>query len=550
MSRLFLCRPFVRAGLAAGLVWMLALDLPRARGQEANAAATADQGGDTEAKPEAVTIADEPTTVDPASLMPPALAKPVKVEFTDASLSDVADWLRKEQKLEVLFDMPALADKGILLSDPVTDRSDNAPLYLLLNRLSSLDLAWYVEDNILHITTESAASQLTYTESYAIGDLLDNDYDELGLLETISEIAPDEWSSQGGPGTAQILGDVLFVRHTHAMQRQISGFLAALRKHGRRTFTLDPPQHEALRRKLDQQISVTFREEPISSAIAQLATQAEIDIRLDMRALRQLGLRGREPVTLALSNRKLSTVLQVLLANYRLTPLLRNGVLWITSRDVADNRVKTAIFDVRDLCPPGGDADGLQQAIEEQTAPETWSSQGGPGSIEFPREGTLFIAQTDAVHEEILQLLERYREAMRITKRRVRPEDDPNRVVTRYYRMEGRMAEDLEKWLPKLVAPDSWETDAKKDAVGTIVRLASSSKSDDSSEEATTKPTIEYAVLIVQQSQKNHDEISEVINRVWGGDESAGGGHFGFGGMGGMGGGMPEPAPSAGGGLF
>ena len=65
-----------------------------------------------------------------------------------------------------------------------------------------------------------------------------------------STLSPASWENAGGPGVVSFLGDVIFIRQTDNVQREVRGLLAALREHGRRTFSLDPPQHALLRQKL------------------------------------------------------------------------------------------------------------------------------------------------------------------------------------------------------------------------------------------------------------------------------------------------------------
>lgn len=53
------------------------------------------------------------------------LAALVTVNFTDASLREVAQWIQQEQKLPVLYDNAALSDEGILLGELITDHHKN-----------------------------------------------------------------------------------------------------------------------------------------------------------------------------------------------------------------------------------------------------------------------------------------------------------------------------------------------------------------------------------------------------------------------------------------
>lgn len=497
-------------------------------------------------------IADEPKTIDPATLVPEKLAAPATVDFTTGSLREVVEWLRSRQKIVVLLDEGALADASVAPSEPVSDRLDDAPVYLLLNRLQSLGLAWYVEDEILHITSKEVAEDRQATLPYNIGDLLDGGYEAGALVEVIQGvIEPDTWADMGGSGTVSVLGDVLFVRQTDRLQREVQGLLAALRKHGRRTFAPDPREHLALRRKLEENVSVALADTPLETAVEGLANDAGIDIRLDLAALGKARIRPREPVTLKLTGRKLKTVLAAMLTNLKLTWVLRDGVLWVTTPETAEALLKTAVYDVRDLCRDDGESMALREAIVSGTKGGQWADHGGSAAIEFARPGTLVLRGREETLDEVLDLLETYRAALRSSKPRPREADDPNEVITRYYRLHTIVAGSLQKLLPKLVRPNSWKEAAGAAAPGEITyadsspelltaqgqpaKAAAKSAGKDGGNGATV--IMPRAVLIIRQTRAAHDEIAEVIRRVESGDAPAvmGGG---MGGMGGFGGGF------------
>ena len=446
-----------------------------------------------------------------------------------------------------------LANIGVSPAEPVSDRLDDAPIYLLLNRLRSLGLAWYFEDKILHITSAETAQERATTLPYNVGDLLDTDHELATLEEVIMyTVAPAEWDQVGGAGVINSLGDVLFIRQTDQLQREVQGLLAALRDHGRQTFINDPPQHLLLRQQLEENVSVEFSDTPLEAAIDRLAEITKIDIRLDEPALRKIRVREREPVTLKLTDRKLHTVLQAIVLDLDLTWILRDGVLWITSREEAEESLKVAVYDVRDLCRDGGEADALIEAVTRQTEPDSWDDVGGPGSIEFANSGTMVISHQERVHKEVLNLLETYRTSLRASKPRQR-EDDPNEVVTAYYRMHADVARDLSKLLPTLVQPGSWKSNAQPEAPGELYLTASepdltgiagirgSTVPDEQAVEPVLTP---QAVLIIRQTRAAHNEIAETIRRVQSGDMIQFDTVFGgMGGMGGFGGGFFSVEP-------
>ncbi|QDU43659.1 hypothetical protein Mal52_21350 [Symmachiella dynata] len=505
-------------------------------------------------------ISDEPKTVDPATLMPKKLAARATVDFSDSSLREVLDWLRDEQGLVVLLEKNALAEKGISLSEPLSDHLNDAPIYLLLNRLRSLGLDWYFENEILHITTAEIAEEQLQLQSYNIGDLLDAGYDEDSINETITtSVKPESWEEVGGPGVYRTLGDVVFVRQTNDIQRQVQGLLAGLRKHGRQTFTYDPPANLELQQKLTENVSVNFEDTPLVVAVEKLAADAKVDLRLDKAELREKRIRDREPVTLSLTDRDLATVLRAMLLDLKLTWVLEDGVLWITSTEKAESISKTAIYDVRDLCRDGSESDSLADAITSQAQPDAWAEVGGPGQLSFPQPGTMVIYAQDQLHQDALRLLETYRTALRSSKPRAVEAVDPQEVVTVYYRLHANVARSLSLHLHYLVEPDSWENEDHPDAPGEIslvesvpdiqgtegkLSLAVAGPAADAARTA----VISRAVLVIRQTRENHKKIAEVINRVRTGDpigvdtQQTG---FGGGGGGGFGGGYFSPALDA-----
>jgi hypothetical protein len=330
--------------------------------------------------------------------------------------------------------------------------------------------------------------------------------------------------------------------------------LAALRNHARQTFVLDPLQHLVLRQKLEANVSVDFLDTPLEAAVRQLAADSRIDIRLDMPALREIRVREREPVTLKLADRKLKTVLQAMVSDLNWTWILRDGVLWITNPDRTDTFLKTAVYDVRDLCRDEDESAALLDAVTSQAASDTWEeTTGGAGTIGFARPGTLVIHNLESVLMEVLELLETYRTALRASKPRDRNAVDPQEVITHYYRLHANVAESLVRLLPELVQPDTWGNETAPEAKGEIILAASPPDLSSAGQLAKAAPgsdsadahalVVSRAVLIIRQTRAAHDEIAEVIQRVESGDpvegdpvEGAAGGMMG--GMGGFGGGF------------
>jgi hypothetical protein len=98
---------------------------------------------------------------------------------------------------------------------------------------------------------------------------------------------------------------------------------------------------------------------------------------------------------------------------------VKNDVIQITSRLVADNDLRTLCYPVGDLVvlSDGKDRWSVYQCellglIEEAVSPNSWTAVGGAGKIEyFPASQCLMVSQTPGVHEQIPALLTWLRES-------------------------------------------------------------------------------------------------------------------------------------------
>lgn len=456
-----------------------------------------------------IEIKDEPKTIDPVKFVIDPLRQKVSVKFDGKSVREIIEWMRDRLQMAILVD-PDLADEVFLLTEPVTEQLDNDPLYLLLERLRAVGLDWYVKDGVLHISTSSNDGEQLTTIPQNIGEFLDREFDPDRLMDAIVNGTDIEaWEDEGGPGSLILLGDVLFVRQSHRIHRQVSMLLEAIRNHGRRTFVGESDKHELLRKALDKKIDVSFADTPLAEAFSRLAKTAETDIRIDRAVFEMKRVRAREPVSLTLKNQKLSMVLQAMAAPHSLTWTLQNGVIVITDLESAERNLKTAVFDVRDLSRDDNEAEALHEALVMQS--EGWIENGGQGSINFARPGIMVVRTTEKMHADVLKMLELYRQALKNSKVRKKKTEDPEEVITEYYRMPKIMADDLEKHIRELVDAESWQTGENGKGQGTLLKLASRPDILGTGE---SPALLENSVLIVKQHRKNHVLIRELIRNL------------------------------------
>lgn len=524
-------------GLTCG-VWLLFLSLFLSNASLGFAQETDNtKQADTPTIPE---IQDQPRSIDPIEFLPPKLTKKVSVDFRSTSLAELADWLRTTGEITVLLQFVELEDAGISPNDLISDQLTDQPLYFLLDRLRLLDVGWYYEGDILYLTSRQVVEvKRQVTVPYLLVELLDNGHKGDKIVELIqSLVEPDSWEENGGVGRINLIGDVIFVLNNENVQRQVQGFLKGISSHGRQTLVGVSETELALRDKLAASVSVDYRDTPLEEVVKDLVTQTKADLRLDQPALRNMRIRERQPVTLQLRQQSMKTALDYLMPQLGLGWRVRDGVLWLTSPD-KDEVALTAFYDVRDLCRNEDESVALSAAIQSQMQ-GIFEEEGGQAVVDFAKPGTMVVWAQPSEHAIVLDLLQKYRIALRQSKWRqsAEPVDE---IKTLYYRLHTNMARALAIGLPNLVAPESWQSAERPDAIGTVILFESAPEIG----EVIADGINERMVLIIRQKQSVHTEIAKTIKRIEFGDPETRlqDGSMGAAGMGGMGGGF-------GGGMF
>lgn len=512
--------------------------------------------------PDKIQIAAEPESIDPATIVQARLAQKATVDFEGRTLKDLFRWLQSDQKLSVSIKTEELKQAGILSSDKLNDSLNDEPLYLLLDRLSTIGIGWYLNGEDLCLTSLTHSRQRYDTTFYNLGELLDAGFEANALIQMITSSVGGSWVIMGDEdGDLVLLGDVIFVRQTERVQRELKALLQAIKTPARRTLTLDTPQHAGIRRLMVQKFSLTLDEVLLSDAVEELAKISGAKIQLNFADLKNAGTNVRSPVSAELQDQKLGTILDFILSELNLTWVIQDGVIQIISEETAESNTRTAVYDVRDLCRNESESEALKHALHTQCG-GLWIENGDEiGSISFARPGIMVVRHTDKLHDSILNLLENYRTALRGSKPRKAAGPDPDEVLTYYYRVPTKMAEQLTAQLPDLIQPETWKDEAHPDAAGTVRRLASTDELHDargnapvSSNGAATAGfllVVPHDVMIITQRRKVHEEITVLLHKIQHGDTPvSGGGGLGGGGLGGGMGGGGFGGGGFGGGLF
>lgn len=191
------------------------------------------------------------------------------------------------------------------------------------------------------------------------------------------------------------------------------------------------PTREAIQTKLDEtRISFKVVDRPLEEVTALLAEKYDLRIRIDERALDDVGLTTDSPVILQVENIRLQALFQLMLESLYLTYRIDRHGLEITTSDAAKADMgPPRFYPVGDLVYDNQhelDADSLIKLIYSTLQPKSWDDLGGPGTLTFYGDG-LVVSQTDAIHRQLGQFLRGLRMA------RQRKQDDPLEPITVEY---------------------------------------------------------------------------------------------------------------------
>jgi serpin B len=378
-----------------------------------------------------------------------ALTKTIDWNFVETPLVEVAETIQKDLQVPVHLDRKGLSEEGIPADTPINFKlsgvSAKSALGLMLHELH-LDLI--ARGEALVITSLRAADGDVFAVAYDVGDLVlvgdgsdEPDFDS--LIDMITKtIKPTSWDSVGGNGSVQpfqsggieaivvsqcdevqaevarLLADLRALRHTSVKRAENLPPLAATpaEKQQARAAVQIPwrGEEERILAALNKTVDWNFNETPLAAVADKLYDELKIPVLLDRKALADLNIIGETPITFKMSGVSAKSGLSLMLRDLLgLTAIAHEGVLLITTPEVADGDLRTLTYDVTDLVLVEGegsdvDFDSIIDLITKTIAPVSWDCVGGPGSISpFESLGikSLAILQTEEVQEKVAELL-------------------------------------------------------------------------------------------------------------------------------------------------
>jgi hypothetical protein len=175
----------------------------------------------------------------------------------------------------------------------------------------------------------------------------------------------------------------------------------------------------AIEKALASPTQIEFVETPLQDVIDYLKDYHHIEIQIDAKALNDVGVDPSKTITKNLKGISFRSALKLILRELKLTYVIQDEVLLITTPQQAETRLTTKVYPVADLVvcrnskgEPWDDYDTLIEVITTTIDPATWDQNGGSGSISGASLGTakiLIVSQAQDVHQQITDLLEQIR---------------------------------------------------------------------------------------------------------------------------------------------
>ncbi|TWT29255.1 hypothetical protein KOR42_55380 [Thalassoglobus neptunius] len=157
---------------------------------------------------------------------------------------------------------------------------------------------------------------------------------------------------------------------------------------------------------LQQSTLVDFIETPLGEIADYLSDVHQIPILFDHFELSNEGISTDDELTFNVSGVSLEDALTLSLESLNLGFVIKNNVVIITPKHLADEHYETRVYDVRGLYID--DPEALADVLIHTTGDNTWKEQGGNGDLSFIHS-SFIVRQNRATHHEIRHLLDELR---------------------------------------------------------------------------------------------------------------------------------------------
>jgi hypothetical protein len=349
-----------------------------------------------------------------------------EIADSEQSMLDALRHVARQVDVPVVYYPASLTEEMLLerrvISLPRTKLSLRNTLELLSRQLP---IGYYAEEGKLVINSSNEAGSVLTTRIYPLphsaGPERPFDADLDSWIEVVTrEIDPDSWEDVGGAGEVIPIPGALVIRQTWQNHERLRQFFRQLERatlhldaHAELLSSYSPAERKILA-ALETTADFECANAPLLEVIDDFFLKHRIPFVLCHSKLEEATIDLEMPLTLRMKGVTLRAVLHSLLEQAGLTYVICDDVLQVTTPEDAWSRMRTVVYDVRDLVVVKGgiDFDSLIELITTTVHPDNWDDGSGPGPLQNFSPGWLVLCQTDSMHEEMADLLTRLREQL------------------------------------------------------------------------------------------------------------------------------------------
>lgn len=375
-----------------------------------------------------------------------ALMREVTFEFAETPLKEALAQLKKQAGVNIVIDTKALEDVEIKPDVPITGQGNKISLRSALRRLlRHLDLTYVIRDEVILVTTPEEGELRLDTGIYPVGDLIGRKdekgqtvYDYQTLIQMITAIIkPTTWDDVGGPGSIKAVPceglHALVVSQSSDVHEQCVSLLNAIRELAkspdnqkserlllRNRLGPETTSERTIRQALGTKVTLDFVGTPLVQVAEHLRQTYGINCDFDRRALDDCQVDLKTPIDFRVRDVSLRSALKLLLAPLRLTWIVEDETLLITSVEEAECTWLEMLYPVGDLVVCENDEgqlwddyESLCRVIDTMFYPNIGDTADGSGptlGISLGGAKVLVVGQKSDVQDEVLALLRRLRE--------------------------------------------------------------------------------------------------------------------------------------------
>ncbi|NND97314.1 MAG: sigma-70 family RNA polymerase sigma factor [Pirellulaceae bacterium] len=170
---------------------------------------------------------------------------------------------------------------------------------------------------------------------------------------------------------------------------------------------------EEIAKTLQTKCDLDLVEIPLIEMAENIEAKYLVPVRVDDRALEEIGISYEQPVSGRFSNVSLDSALSTMLQDMDLTLTIRDESLVITTIEAAEASLLNRIYWLESTGFAPGDFNSIIQVIQTTIVPDTWEALGGSSTMSPLVTGrpAILVSTTYDVHESIDNLFRSLRQA-------------------------------------------------------------------------------------------------------------------------------------------